>query len=220
MEDENKSKDIEENVVEIEENKKPDIPPQPEKAKTFTQEQLDHLFIERTKNVKENAISEMLKELGVENKEQLINIIEKQREVDETSKSELQKAQDEINKKKNEIERMKVENEKALSQARELLLRFEVYRAVVAYKDSNGNQFRPEAVEDVWFLIDRNSLKSAENGTFEGISEAVEKIAKDRPHWLIPDKPQISPNGTPRFNQRKQIDKESKEQSPRRIFTL
>lgn len=61
---------------------------------TFTQEQLDKIVGERAVQAKKSALSDFLKELGLENPDDLKKIITERQQQEQASKTELQKAQD------------------------------------------------------------------------------------------------------------------------------
>jgi hypothetical protein len=190
--------------------------------KTFTQEELDHLFAERTKNVKDKVQAEILRALGANSLDDIKAIITRQKDIDEAAKTDLQKAQEEAQTAKLEAEQAKAEQAKVMAAAREALMKADVLRHVVAFKDANGNTFRPEAVDDVWLILDKASITDEENGDFKGIKEAVEKVAKDRPHWLIDAKQVAKPRGTPdnQKSQKHDDDKKSTVMPSKRTFTL
>jgi hypothetical protein len=198
--------------------------PQKDKVepKTFTQEELDHLFAQRTKNVREKTLTELLTSLGVGSLDEIKAFVSKQKEIEEAAKSDLQKAQEEAKEARLAAEQAKAEQTKVMAAAREALMKADVLRYTIGFKDASGTVFRPEAVEDVWLVLDKSSITDGEEGTFKGVKEAVEKVAKDRPHWLVDVKQATKPRGTPdAANGQKQISEDKKTSSTsRRPFTL
>lgn len=191
--------------------------------KTFSQEELNRLFAKEKKDARSAERSEILKALGVDDIEKVKQILETQRQADEAKKTEIEKAQEKERQAQAEIERLKSEQEKVIAQANEQLLKAEVMREVVGFKDANGKPFRPEAVNDVFLLLDRTGIEKQENGTFKGVKEAVEKVAKERPHWLVETQTANSWRGTPKPNNGKgegQGNNQAKTQTPPRPFTL
>ncbi len=64
------------------------------KPRTFTQEEVNAFVAERAKHAKSSAIGDLLKELGFEKFDELKAAIQRQRETENASKTELQKAQE------------------------------------------------------------------------------------------------------------------------------
>lgn len=190
-------------------------------TKSFTQAELDQLFAGRAKSAEDAAIKKLLTELGVENVDAAKAILTKQKEADEAAKSELQKAQDQIANAKTEAEKAKSEKDAALIKARELLMKAEVVRSALSFKDANGNTFLAESVDDVWLKVDKASIKDGDGDTFTGVKEAVEQVAKDRPHWLTnPKNDGRPPKGTPPTRPANKPADEKDQKQPTKTFTL
>lgn len=166
-------------------------------GKTYTQEELDRIIGERAERAKNSANNELLTTLGVSSLDEAKAILAKHKEVEEASKTELQRAQEDAQAAKQAAEQAKAEQAVALAAARQTLLKAEVLRQIIAFKDANGNSFRPEAVDDVWLVLDKSIVTDKDDGTFDGVKEAVEKVAKTRPHWLIDVKQAQKIRGTP-----------------------
>jgi len=194
-----------------------------EEKKTFSQDELNRLFAKEKKDARSAERAEILKALGADDIEKVKEILEAQRQAEEAKKTEIEKANERDRQAQEEIARLKAEQEKTLAQANEQLLKMEVMREVVSYKDANGKPFRSEAVNDVILVLDRSGVEKQEDGTFKGIKEAVDKVAKDRPHWLLEDQSTILLRGTPRPNSKKQEGQTNSNQAnnpPSRPLTL
>jgi hypothetical protein len=193
----------------------------PEK-KSFSQEELDFLFTKRANTARTERDAEVMKLLGVENLDQAKAILEKQRLADEAGKSELEKTQSDLKTLQTELEKAKAEHDQILAEAREQRLQAEVLKETISYKDANGLGFRPEAINDVWTVLDKTAIKDGEKGTFAGIKEVVAQLAKDRPHWLADGKQQTSTKGTPPGAKQKPAANEQRQenQRPAKPFTL
>jgi hypothetical protein len=65
-------------------------------VRQFKQSELDHLFAERVRQAQGKAVTDLLKDLGLEKTDDLKTIIAKAREQENASKTEAQKLADEI----------------------------------------------------------------------------------------------------------------------------
>lgn len=191
-----------------------------EEKKSFTQAELDKIFSDRLKNVKSNTTTEILQALGVDSLDAVRELVKKQKEADEANKTELQKAQEEAAKAKDEAQKLKQAQEAVMAQAQERLMQAEAMKLAIAYKDASGIGFRPEAINDVWLVLDRSQVKTGDNGTFEGLKEAIEAVAKARPHWLVDSKQLQNPRGTPGGKNQSPNNQQNQQQTNRRPFTL
>lgn len=191
-----------------------------EEKKSFTQKELDFLFADRSNRARNEATTEILKVLGVENIDMAKTLIQKQMQVDEANKTELQKAQEEAAQNKQMAEQAVAEAEAIKAAAREQLVKAEVIRQVTAY-NVNNMTFRSEAVDDVWMLIDKAVVKDDDKGGFTGIKEAVEKVAKDRPHWLFNPRNSTASHGTPNSSSKQAQGKQDNNNQPgKKLVTL
>lgn len=192
-----------------------------EEKKSFTQKELDFLFADRSNRAKSEVTSEILKLLGVENIDMAKTLVKKQMEADEATKTELQKAQEEAAQSKQLAEQVKAEAEAIKAAAREQVVRAEVIRQVIGY-NVNNMTFRPEAIDDVWMLIDKANIKDDDKDGFTGIKDAVEKVAKDRPHWLFNPRTSTVSHGTPNSSSKQTQGKQesNNNQPPKKLVTL
>lgn len=160
--------------------------PKPEK-KSFTQAELDAMFSERAKRAEEKAIAEILAKTGVKTSDELVSLTAEAKKAQEAQMSELEKHKKAAVDAEAKAQAAEAEKVKALALATERLMR----AAVMAEATARG--FRPEAIEDVWLVVDRSKV-TEKDGNFTGIKEAVESVAKSKPFWLGQAK---SPIGTP-----------------------
>ena len=137
-------------------------------GRTLTQAELDAMFGGVRSQAKETAIRELLSTLGAKDIDELKTFISKGKEAD-SKISEAEKAREE-----------------AITKANERLIR----SAVLAEAATVG--FIDPA--DAFLFADKAKLAVKDDGTIEGVKEAIEAVAKAKPH-LVKAEPV---GGTPR----------------------
>jgi len=187
-----------------------------EKKLDLTQKQLDDIVAERVKRASQSTQEKILKDLGVEDLKLAQELLKKQKEADEAQKSELQKAQEAQQKTLQELEKIKAEKDQALALAKETRLQG------LIETEARGQNFRNEAITDVWLIIDRSLIKEDDKGNFTGIKEAVESVAKAKPFWLAENKDNsFGTPGASRFRQNlNKQNNDQQEKQNKRPFTL
>lgn len=151
-----------------------------EEKRTFTQAELNALFGERGRQAKQAAISELMKELGVEKPEDIKAALKKAKDAEVAQMTELEKAQAEkadALKKAEEAEQARTTTE---AKALERLMRAEVISA------ASRLNFNDPA--DAWLYIDRTAIKVTDDDDFEGIDKALEVVVKAKPYLVKSDK--------------------------------
>ncbi len=149
----------------------------PPETRSFTQAELDAMFSDRAKRAEENAIKTLLEKAGAKDATELLATLEEGKKAKTSQMSELEKLQAkmaELEKKATDADNARTA---ALAQANERLLKGEVLAAAAA------KGFRPEAVNDVWLVIDRSKI-TEKDGAFAGVEAAIEQVVKDKPFWL------------------------------------
>lgn len=170
------------------------------KGKTFTQEELDALFAQRATQARNSALTDLFKDLGVENADSLKAVIKAAKDADDAQKSELQKAQDRAANAEKAVNEQKTTFESQITDLEKLLTDTEIkIAASKAVKDKDGNvtraAFRADALEDVVVLINRKGIKR-ENGAVSGIEDALVELAKVKT-FMLDDEPTTQFKGSP-----------------------
>jgi len=158
-----------------------------EQKRTFTQAELDALFVDRAKRASEQATKDILAKAGVKTVDELVTELSEGKKLKDSQLTELQKAQVDLKAANDKLVTAETEKKTALEQANERLMK----AATLAEAVAQG--FRPEAVNDVWLIVDRSKIKE-KDGDFEGVKEAVAELVKSKPFWLTDKKPA---HGTP-----------------------
>jgi len=184
----------------------------PPEGKTFTQADIDRIVGERAQRAKEAGISELLKDLGFENPDDLKTLVADAKKRADAEKSELDKANEQIAALAKAKEAADKERAEAIERANVTLMR----SAVMAEAAKADYRIRPEALADVWTFIDKASIKPKDgaDGEYTGIGDALKALAKAKP-YLVQDG---NGHGTPRPGARKPADQGKPE--PRPGFTL
>ena len=157
--------------------------PKQEEKKSYTQAELDAMFADRAKQGASSAVASLLKKLGYEKPEDLEAVVSEGKKSLDEKKTEADKAAEALAKLAKERDEAKTAADAAIAKATERVMRAEVIAEAVK------QNFRPEAVPDVWLLVDRTKI-TEDGDTFKGIKEAVEAVAKAKPFWLLdPKKP-------------------------------
>lgn len=153
---------------------------------TFTQEQLDAIVKDRLARSTAKTQTDLLAQLGIEDVETAKKTLAEADEARKAQMSELEKAQAEIAEAKAEAEKATAEAEIVKAVAAEALLQ----AAVISQA---GNLHKPT---NAWHLMDKSKIKTNEDGTYEGIDEAIKALIEEQPHLAKPDNGGQGP-GTP-----------------------
>lgn len=183
----------------------PEIPPtdgDPGK-RTFTQAELDALFAQRAEQAKRSAVSDLLKELGVEDSEKAKSLLKAAQDAEDAKKSEAEKAAARIADLEKRAQDEKTAREAAEAKARETLLRSAVLIAAAAFNDP----------ADAWVYVDRSKISIDDAGEVKGVKEAIEAVAKAKPYLLKGENGR--PPGTPPKPPRQPGKQDEKPQAPR-----
>ncbi len=148
--------------------------------KTFTQEEVNQLLGERAKRADEVVTKTLLDGLGLKTLDELKAVVKKASDLEAAQLTELDKARKAAEKA--EAERLKVETETKvqIERANERLMR----AAVMAEAMKPDYAFRPDALNDVWLFVDRAGIKQADGDEFEGIADALKKVAETKPYLV------------------------------------
>ncbi|MBK8467737.1 MAG: hypothetical protein IPL32_18135 [Chloracidobacterium sp.] len=170
------------------------------KGKTFTQEELDALFAQRAKQAGNSALTDLFKELGVENADSLKAVITKAKEADDANKTELQKALDKVTATEKAFADQKIAHDTAIAELSKRILDSEIKIAAGnEVKDKDGNVLRPRALPDaldvVLLGISRSEIVQKENA-YSGIEEALAVLFKSKP-FLFEAETEPPTKGTP-----------------------
>jgi hypothetical protein len=170
------------------------------KGKTFTQEELDALFAQRATQARNSALSDLFKELGVENADSLKAVIKAAKDADDAQKTELQKAQDKANTAEKALADQKAAHDTAIAELEKRIQDSEIkILAGREVKDKDGNVIRPKFREDaldvVLTTLDRKAIV-LKDGAYTGIEEALADLAKAK-QFLTEKEPEQNTQGTP-----------------------
>lgn len=170
----------------------PDAPaggPSGGEVRTFTQEELNALFAERAKRAADGAVTDLFQKAGVQSAEELLTKLGKAKEIEDAKLSDLERAKSREEELTAKLAQLQAERDEIVAKATQRAIRSEVMSLA-------RDQFLPEAIEDVWLVIDRSAIKEDAEGNLTGVKEAVAAVAKAKPHWLKSDTAQLK--GTPR----------------------
>lgn len=154
--------------------------------KTFTQDELDVILKERLARAMSTTKADVLKELGVEDVATAKKTLTDAEAARVAQMSELEKAQAQAAEAQAQAAQAVTDAEAIKAQAAEALLK-------AAIISQSGNLHNPM---NAWPLMDRSKIKTNEDGTYEGIDEAIEALIKEQPHLAKADNGQPGP-GTP-----------------------
>jgi hypothetical protein len=157
--------------------------------RTFTQTELDALFAERARQAKQSGIAELLKELGVENPDQVKAALKAAEDAKKAQMTELEKAQAEAAEARKKAEEAEAARQGIEAKAAEKLL-----RAAIIAEASKAGFNDPN---DAWLYIDRSAIKAKDDDSYEGLDKAIEAVVKAKP-YLVKQQQQGSNQGTPR----------------------
>jgi len=138
----------------------------------FTQEDLDRIAGESRKAGREVAEKELLKELGVENREAIAATLKAAKDAEDSQKTELQKAQDELVKARESAEVAQAEARNSrISTALALKIRDE--------------GINPERAAAAMRLVDSSKLE-VKGDEIVGLEDAVKELKTQSPEWFGP----------------------------------
>ena len=146
---------------------------------------------ERAKHAKSAAITDLMKDLGVETPEALKAALKKLNDLEASTKTDQEKLAEENKKLKEAAEAVKLEAENKSKAAAERLMKAEVMA------EAGKQKIRTDALADVWLFIDKTKITEKDD-VFIGVKEAVEAVVKAKPYMVDNGGSQ---NGTPRRNQ-------------------
>ena len=157
---------------------------------TFTQDQLDAILKDRLaramSTAKATTKAEILAELGIEDLSTAKKTLAEADTAKKAQMTELEKAQSEIAEAQAKAVQATTEAEVIKAQAAEALLQ----AAVISQA---GNFHRPL---QAWLLVDHSKIKLNEDGTYDGIEDALKALAETDPHLIKTDSGTPGP-GTP-----------------------
>jgi hypothetical protein len=155
------------------------------------QAELDRQFADRAKRAAETERKKIFEALGVDSQEAFDALIKAKKDAEEAQKTEIQRL----------TEAAKTA-QKALNSAQKRIVDGEIKLIATQPVEKDGKvtraAFRPDALDIVIALIDRNGIKD-DDGTLTGITEALDALAKEKPFLLIGDGKPAAPvtKGTP-----------------------
>lgn len=166
----------------------------------YPQADKDKVFGARAKQAQSSALSELFKELGVENAESLKAVLKAKKEADDAQKTELQKAQDKASTAEKALADQKTAHEIAIAELEKRIQDSEIkILAGREVKDKDGNvirpKFRDDALDVVLSTIERKEIV-LKDGAYTGIEEALATLAKAK-EFLTEKEPEPNTQGTP-----------------------
>lgn len=151
-----------------------------EDKKSFTQAELDRMFVERAKQAEQSAVSKLLQGLGFANSDELKTLVQSAKDAEAARLSDLEKVQKELSDHKARAEKAEAEAEQAITLANTRLIE----SVVLAEAARPEYKFLPDAMPDVWRFVDRSKLAVDETGNVTGAADAVKAVAKDKPYMV------------------------------------
>jgi hypothetical protein len=169
----------------------------------YPQEAKDKVFGARATQARNSAITDLLKELGVESAESLKAVITKAKEADDAQKSELQKALDKATTAEKVLADQKTAHDTALAELEKRIQDSEIKIAAGReVKDKDGKVIRPKFREDaldvVLTTLDRKAIV-LKDGAYNGIEEALTELATAKT-FLLEAEPTTTTKGSPTDN--------------------
>ncbi len=146
-------------------------------VRQFKQSELDAMIAERARHAKSAAISDFLKELGMESSDGLKDALKRLADLENKDKTDLEKLADENKNLKTQIDQEKQRADEVVKAASEKLMRAEVMA------EAQRQGIRSDAIVDVWMFVDQSTI-TEKDGKFEGVKEAVEAVVKAKPYLL------------------------------------
>ncbi len=185
--------------------------PKPEDERKFTQADTDQIAGKARDEGRKTAVSELLKDLGLEKIDDLKTLVTDTRKKQDAEKSELQKAQERNEELAKAAKAADAKRDEALAKATERLMK----AALLAEASKPEYKIRPDALADVWTFLDRSAIKVKDDGeTFEGVAEAIKAVVKAKP-YLVDDKPR-GPGSPPAPNANGRREKEPSDEDKAR----
>lgn len=169
----------------------------------YPQDAKDKVFGARATQARNSALSDLFKELGVENADSLKAVIKAKKDADDAQKTELQKAQDKANTAEKALADQKAAHDTAIAELEKRIQDSEIkILAGRDVKDKDGNVIRPKFREDaldvVLTTLDRKAIV-LKDGAYTGIEEALADLAKAKQFLTETEKePEQNTQGTPR----------------------
>lgn len=142
-------------------------------TKTFTQEQLDAAFGERAKQAASKATTDLLATLGVKSADEIKAALEELAKVKQAQLSDREKMELSLKELTEKYEAEVKARAEAALKAEETEKRAAVLLLAQHFNDP----------EDAWVFVDKASI-TLEGGKVKGAKEAIDKIAKEKPHLL------------------------------------
>ncbi len=142
-----------------------------EGKKEYTQAELDTMFVERAKRASSKSLTDLYADLGIKGAKELKALVAGVKKQEDADKSELEKAlgtASEWEKKHTALE------------ASQKLDR--VRYAVEA--EAHKQKVLPDAVPDVFALVDVSSLEFGDDGMPQGVDDVVKAVLETRPHMI------------------------------------
>lgn len=154
---------------------------------TFTPEQqaiIDRIAAERARRGGESAVRELLESLGVKSVDELKSVFADANKLRELQKTELQRAQEEARRAQEERDAIKRERDAVLARAQQKLMRATVMaEAMKIFDESELRSVWLEIKEDPE-LFNLIKPRADSEDEFDGVTHAVEAVAKRHPRWL------------------------------------
>ncbi len=159
-----------------------------EKQETqFTQEQLDAIIKDRLERATTKTTSDLMAQLGIENVDEAKKTLEDAAKLKQEQMSELEKVQAQVTEAmaqtaqaKADMEAMKLKTDEALLQA-----------AIISKAQSFNDPM------DAWLFIDRSKVKTDEDGSYNGIEEALKVLSETKPYLVKVETNGNAKSGTP-----------------------
>jgi hypothetical protein len=155
------------------------------------QAELNRQFSERAERAASAAKKELWAVLGVNSQDEFEAFVKAKKEADDAQKTEMQKLTEAAKKA-----------QKALDNAQKRIMDGEIKLLATQPVEKDGKvtraAFRPDALDIVITLIDRNGIQD-DDGKLTGIDTALEALAKEKPFLLVGDGKAQAPvtKGTP-----------------------
>lgn len=154
----------------------------------MSQKELDKLIGARAKQAAQSATNKLFEKLGVSNADEIEAALKKAKDFEEAQLSEAEKLQREMEAAKKSAAEATAAATQAMAEANEMLLKAAVMTA------ATGAGFNDPA--DAWLYIDREAIKPAEGGGYEGLEDAVKAVSEAKP-YLVKVASEPPAKGTP-----------------------
>ncbi len=166
----------------------------------YPQDAKDKVFGARASQARNSALTDLFKELGVDNADALKSVIKAAKDADDAQKSELQKSIDKANAAEKALADQKTTHDTAIAELEKRILNTEIKIAAgTEVKDKDGKVLRPraraDALDALLLIIDRTGV-SQKDGAYTGIEEALDALAKSKT-FMFETEPELTAQGTP-----------------------